>query len=103
MKCSLFQKSYDFEIEAYDRQLEEVYKLCWACECRVNRVIHRQNTTLMSKIQESSPMPAAQYDRQETGSDLSPSGGHLMQQSGSDLNLSAMSAASSNCSVSIVP
>ena len=51
----LLQRNYEFEVEAYKQQLEDVYKLCWSCERKVNKILHKQNATLCNKLRDSPP------------------------------------------------
>ncbi len=53
----LSQRNFDFEVEAYKLQLEDVYKLCWSCERKVNKILHRQNATLCNRLRGSPPSP----------------------------------------------
>ncbi|XP_022255524.1 transmembrane protein 201-like isoform X2 [Limulus polyphemus] len=41
---------FDQEVEAYQRHLEKVYKLCWQCEVHVQKKLSQQDAELRPKI-----------------------------------------------------
>lgn len=50
---SMNEGTYDEELKSYKVYLEEVYKLCPACECKVKKLISEQDKSLQSKLSSS--------------------------------------------------
>ena len=45
-----FQKNFDSEVEAFQRHLEKVYRLCPTCEVKVTQEIETQNEAICMRL-----------------------------------------------------
>ena len=48
---TISQKNYDSEIEAFERHLEKVYRLCLSCQTRVQQELQLQNEAIGKRLQ----------------------------------------------------
>ena len=53
MPFQTLQKNYDWEVEAFERHLEKVYRLCFSCQTRVQQELQIQNEAISKRLHNS--------------------------------------------------